>query len=190
MGANVGLGAFAHEIQKERGMTGGFLGSKGEKFRNELPGQRKDADQRLAALQEALRGLDRSGYPAEVIQALDKAMNAVKELPGVRGGVDRLDIAGPKAIGYYTDTIELLLGVGRQAKTLASDEKLARLSVTYLNFSFAKERVGVERGADQCVRRRQVQPGAAGAFPQERLGPGHLHARVRGDRRTAPVRVV
>ena len=145
MGANVKLGAFAHEIQKERGMTGGFLGSKGEKFRNELPGQRKDADQRLAALQEALRGLDRSGYPAEVIQALDKAMNAVKELPGVRGGVDRLDIAGPKAIGYYTDTIELLLGVGRQAKTLASDEKLARLSVTYSNFSFAKERVGVER---------------------------------------------
>ncbi|HUX89146.1 MAG TPA: methyl-accepting chemotaxis protein [Gallionellaceae bacterium] len=141
----VKIGAFSHEMQKERGMTGGFLGSKGEKFKNELPEQRKESDQRLATLQEELRDLDRSAYPAEVIQALDKALNAIKDLPGIRESVSRLDISGTRAIGYYTDTIELLLGVGRQAKMLASNESLARLLVSYSNFSFAKERVGVGR---------------------------------------------
>jgi methyl-accepting chemotaxis protein len=141
----VKIGAFSHEMQKERGMTGAFLGSKGEKFKNELPEQRKETDKRLLALQEMLRVLDRSAYPAEVMQALDKALNAVKGLPGMRDEVSQLDIGVSKAIGYYTDTIELLLGVGRQAKMLASNERLARLFVSYSNFSFAKERVGVGR---------------------------------------------
>ena len=35
-----------HELQKERGMTAGFLGSKGSKFGNKLKSQRQNADQK------------------------------------------------------------------------------------------------------------------------------------------------
>jgi len=35
-----------HELQKERGMTAGFLGSKGTKFANELKNQRQNTDQK------------------------------------------------------------------------------------------------------------------------------------------------
>ncbi len=49
---SVKLGAVAHEIQKERGMTGGFLGSKGRMFAAELPAQRQEADKRLAEFWE------------------------------------------------------------------------------------------------------------------------------------------
>ena len=36
-----------HELQKERGMTAGFLGSKGTKFAQKLPSQRNLATEKL-----------------------------------------------------------------------------------------------------------------------------------------------
>lgn len=44
------IGALVHETQKERGMTAGFIGSKGEKFKLELPNQRNLVDDRLKDL--------------------------------------------------------------------------------------------------------------------------------------------
>ena len=40
-GLAVRISALVHETQKERGMTAGFLGSKGKKFASELPRHRR-----------------------------------------------------------------------------------------------------------------------------------------------------
>ena len=37
-----------HELQKERGMTAGFIGSKDTKFANKLKNQRQNTDQKLS----------------------------------------------------------------------------------------------------------------------------------------------
>ena len=50
--------ALVHELQKERGMTGGFLGSKGAKFASELPAQRSETDKRAAELNAFLKSFD------------------------------------------------------------------------------------------------------------------------------------
>ncbi len=47
---SVKIGALAHELQKERGMTAGFMASKGVKFADELPAQRQDTDKRKGDL--------------------------------------------------------------------------------------------------------------------------------------------
>jgi methyl-accepting chemotaxis protein len=141
----VKIGAFSHEMQKEPRHDRG-LGQQGDKFKNELPSNSAKQPTRVwRHCRRCCACLDRSSYPIEVMQALDKALNAVKGLPGVRDDVSQLNISPAKAIGYYTDTVELLLGVGRQAKMLAPNERLARHLVTDLNFSFGKERAGVER---------------------------------------------
>ena len=43
--------ALVHELQKERGMSAGFLGSKGAKFKNEIGKQRALVDNRFANYQ-------------------------------------------------------------------------------------------------------------------------------------------
>src|SRR5258708_6381855 len=43
-----------HELQKERGMSSGFVASKGVEFVAALPIQRTDSDRRIGALREAL----------------------------------------------------------------------------------------------------------------------------------------
>ena len=44
---SIKIGNLVHETQKERGMTAGFLGSKGEKFSTELLTQRLVVDEKL-----------------------------------------------------------------------------------------------------------------------------------------------
>ena len=52
------VGALAHEMQKERGMSAGFLGSKGANFAAELPKQREATDKQRKALADVLARFD------------------------------------------------------------------------------------------------------------------------------------
>ncbi|HJP37235.1 MAG TPA: nitrate- and nitrite sensing domain-containing protein [Gammaproteobacteria bacterium] len=47
---SVNLSGLVHELQKERGASAGYLGSKGEKFGKELTAQHKEADSKNEAL--------------------------------------------------------------------------------------------------------------------------------------------
>ena len=48
---SVKMGEVAHELQKERGMSALFIGSKGAKFAKELPEQRVKSDGKIETLQ-------------------------------------------------------------------------------------------------------------------------------------------
>ena len=39
-----------HELQKERGMSAGYIGSKGQNFKTKLPNQWEDTDEKTAML--------------------------------------------------------------------------------------------------------------------------------------------
>ncbi len=145
VGVSVKLGAVTHELQKERGMTGGFLGSKGRIFAAELPAQRQEVDKRLAELKEALKGFDKSQYDSALAKALETSMGQLDGLPAKRDAVSGFNIAGAEAIGYYTRTIGAMLLVARQAMLLSNDSRLTQLAASYSNLSHAKERTGVER---------------------------------------------
>ena len=63
-----------HELQKERGMTAGYLGSKGKKFVNKLPEQRNTVDKRLADLKVFIGENDIKNYGGE---ALGQKVNSI-----------------------------------------------------------------------------------------------------------------
>ncbi len=142
---SVKLGGVAHEVQRERGMTGGFLGSKGQRFATELVSQRKEVDGRVDELRGALTSFDRGGYDASLAESLDTATRLLDELPSKRDAVTRFAISVPDAIGYYTQTIGAMLQVTRRAVLITGDGVLTQLLAAYSNLSHAKERVGIER---------------------------------------------
>ncbi len=142
---SVEFAALAHELQVERGMTGGFIGSKGQRFATELPAQRAESDRRLVAIKEALGDFDRAAYPEVLGQALDETQRQLRELGSIRSAVSSESISGTDATGYYTRTIDSLLAIGRQGMLLSDDREVTRLAAAYSNLSHAKERVGIER---------------------------------------------
>ena len=154
------MSAFVHECQKERGMTAGFLGSKGAKFVTELPAQRKLSDERLQSLQTFLQANPLDTFPVEISSSVSNALGMVSKLDSTRQRVSSLDIPAKDAIGYYTSMNGAFLNAVGGVSHLSSDDQLARELAAYTNFLKSKERAGIERAV------------LTNTFSKDAFGPG------------------
>ena len=98
-------------MQKERGMSAGFIASKGAKFAQELPGQRKLTDEKQAALADTLNSFDAASFGTGLVSGIEEAQQALSELSNKRGQISNLDISVPQMAGYYSPTIAKLLKI-------------------------------------------------------------------------------
>ncbi|MEO5345400.1 MAG: nitrate- and nitrite sensing domain-containing protein [Magnetococcus sp. YQC-9] len=145
-GLAVRASALIHEVQKERGMSAGFIGSKGNKFKEELPAQRlRGTDTRIRALDDHLVGLDSHVYGSTFQAELDKGRKLLGKIGEIRTRVDHLDIPAPEVIRYYTETITAFLNLIETLFNLAPNVELAAQVSAYVNLLHSKERAGQER---------------------------------------------
>lgn len=156
----VHISALVHETQKERGMTAGFLGSKGEQFSSALPGQRATTDTRAAELREYIGTLEREDLGSTVTGPLDAALRDLDGIGQIRAAVSRLDIKGADAIGYYTGLNARMLDIVAQLAKQTDQGAIVRELAGYESFLLAKERAGVERAV------------LANTFAADRFAPG------------------
>ena len=141
---SVAASALVHELQKERGLSAGFIGSKGEKFRDALDKQRRDSDARRKALTEIFSArVDE--LPPAVSANLRKANDAIAALEGKRGEVSALKLAGPASFAFYTGSIDnYLIAVSGVVATIDEIQMMRSFSA-YAMFLAAKEQAGRER---------------------------------------------
>ncbi|MDM5148267.1 methyl-accepting chemotaxis protein [Aeromonas salmonicida] len=124
----------AHELQKERGMSAGFLGSGGNKFRDALPAQRKLVDTLLVRFHED---------PA--LLALGEVQQALTGLTAMRERVGALGVEVAEQVGFYSRLISQLLAVVDQVSLNSQDATIALQTNAYAAFLQSKERMGLER---------------------------------------------
>ncbi len=134
-----------HEIQKERGMTAGFLNSSGNKFVRELPQQRLKADSQKQILDDYLKQFDDTSYGTNFSNSLSAMVRQGEQIAKMRSKVDQQAVVLKDAISFYTAFNTKLLGLGGFIPSLTTDATLAKLSGAYGNFSQSKERAGIER---------------------------------------------
>jgi methyl-accepting chemotaxis protein len=154
------IGALVHETQKERGMTAGFLGSAGEKFKTELPAQREETSKKVKELQTFLSDFDNTLYGEELNKNLSDALSELERISEIRNNVTSLNIPTPKAIGYYTNTNTKLLNLISTISKLSNSARVSQDIVGYLNFLLSKERAGIERAV------------GTNTFAKNSFGPG------------------
>lgn len=139
------VGTLIHELQKERGMSAGFIGSKGANFAGELPVQRTEVDSRMAALDRHLMTFDALTFGDKLAGQISEARQRLQELPSVRQAVSALTLGGADAIGYYSKTIASLLAVVAQTSSVSSVPDVSRLASAYDALLRGKEFAGIER---------------------------------------------
>ncbi|MEZ8435529.1 methyl-accepting chemotaxis protein [Vibrio splendidus] len=149
-----------HELQKERGMTAGFIGSQGTKFVSELRAQRTSADnrrnQRTEYWQSAEIDLPQiSRLNTEISQSLN-------QITSIRNRVDSQSIPLSEALGYYTKLNAKLLSVSALIAELSSEATITTETIAYYNFLQGKERAGIERAV------------LNNTFSKNEFGPGML----------------
>jgi methyl-accepting chemotaxis protein len=142
----VRVSSLLHETQKERGMTAGFLGSKGKNFANKLPRQRQDnTNQRIDELDQFLKTFKVSDFDSQLASTLSEALRDLDGLKSIRRQVDSLSIPAGKAIGYYTKMNAIFLKSIGRIPALADNMAMSYLTNAYTNFLLGKERAGIER---------------------------------------------
>ncbi len=151
-GALEGLARFAtdvsavvHELQKERGLSAGFIGSKGAVFGSELKAQRAESDKSVGRYREGLARTQVEDFGQAFAGKIKTAESALGRLQDTRVKVDGLAIPGPDSAAYYTGAIGNLLIVVSDIVLLASDPRVANTAAAYLNILEGKERAGQER---------------------------------------------
>jgi methyl-accepting chemotaxis protein len=131
-----------HELQKERGMSAGFIGSKGSEFVSELKNQRTLTDKEVNSLKSFMVDID---YQQQINKTMQQLFNDLGQLQTIRQQVDTLSITLPKALRYYTANNLLILDLnGHLASELEETKSGERFLILY-NIAYAKEQAGIER---------------------------------------------
>lgn len=149
-----------HELQKERGMTAGFIGSQGTKFVGELRSQRTNADNRRDQRNEYWQTADIT-LP-QITRLNTEISNSLNQLSSIRSRVDSQSIPLSEALGYYTQLNAKLLSVSALIAELSSDAAITTETIAYYNFLQGKERAGIERAV------------LNNTFSKNEFGPGML----------------
>lgn len=132
-----------HELQKERGMTAGFIGSNGSKFSVKLRKQRADTDAKQAKM---MRFWQQNEFSDNQIQQLHMRITQdLSMLTSIRNKVDAQNIELASALRYYTQLNAKLLSVSGLIVDISSDASITAETIAYYNFLQGKERAGIER---------------------------------------------
>ncbi len=110
-------------LQQERGLSSGYLGSKGQKFTIQLKEIREKVDQDY------------------------KKLSANEQLRDIRNKIDSLNISTMQAFSFYTHTIKKLEKYYFITTSHIDDAYILKQLQAYINLSFMKEALGQIRGS-------------------------------------------
>ncbi len=134
-----------HNLQKERGSSAGFIGSKGTKFKDELTAIKKDSDAAKAELERFYASLDLNSLPASLKSSMQQAISNLTKLSEIRSGVSSLSVEVDTPVNYYTSTIAQFLVSIEEILKVSSNAKVNNSLNAFVNFLYSKERAGLER---------------------------------------------
>jgi len=134
-----------HETQKERGMTAGYLGSHGVKFKSKLPHQRELTNNRERELKEFLSSINSSNFNKNINHYINISLNALSKLEYKRKQIDNLNISTNQAIGYFSDMNNKFLNIIVEISKTSKVPQITQNLIAYSNFLFSKENAGKER---------------------------------------------
>ncbi len=81
------ISQLVHDLQKERGTSAGFFGSKGEKLGSMLTSQRRDTDIKRNTLTEFIADFNLKNFDSELDYKMNKALSHLTNIDRERQGI-------------------------------------------------------------------------------------------------------
>ncbi|OAB49533.1 methyl-accepting chemotaxis protein [Pseudomonas thivervalensis] len=123
-------------LQRERGASGVFLGSGGKSMGERMAQARQGSNTSV----EVVRRLSASGSAQ-----LDNVLQALDQLPAIRGQVDKLGISSTESGVRYTEIIQALMGYTHSLEATINNATIVHALNALNQFIEMKERAGRER---------------------------------------------
>ncbi|MGR5945756.1 methyl-accepting chemotaxis protein [Enterobacter sp. C4G1] len=138
-------GDVVHQLQRERGMSAGFIGSRGQSFREELAAQQKLTDDALYKLNQTLASTNKDLLKNEIFATLNVFKDNIQHLKSTRNSINKLNIDSPQSSKFYTQTISGMLNFVGGMIHLSTSGSMANELAAYYSLLNLKEQAGVER---------------------------------------------
>ena len=143
VGLSTRLANLVHTMQGERGMTSGFVSSKGATMADTLPQARKATDQATAEVTQFLA--EHGTLPADVRAAAGEAMTSVQGAVDQRASADAFEKPAPEYVAAYTKPVNELLEALASVTYATNDADMTRDLGALAALASAKESAGLER---------------------------------------------
>jgi len=145
-GLAVRISALVHELQKERGLTAGYMNSGGVRFSAEAAAQRTETDREAEGLRESIGGVDIVGFGTKFTATMDGALSALEMIQKRRGSADSLKVPEEEIFDYYSKMIGSFFDTIFAISALSTNSEESIMTFGYVNLLQAKERTAMERG--------------------------------------------
>ncbi|RVU37701.1 HAMP domain-containing protein [Rheinheimera riviphila] len=127
------LAALVNRLQVERGSSGVFLSSQGQRFADKVPASRRDTDQHLQQ------------FNAQQLPQLAAMQQQLTDLTALRRDIDNFSIKSTDSAARYTALITGLLQVSHQTEQQVAHREMARQLGVINQLMEMIERAGRER---------------------------------------------
>ena len=134
-----------HELQRERGLSAGFITSRGARFSDEIRQQRSLSDQASEQLSTLIADTDLTSLGASFTNRLQNADSRSKRLAETRGKINDFSFSAADSFTYYTQTIAAWLDLIAYMTTLSSNSAVNQAINAHVMLLNAKEQAGQER---------------------------------------------
>jgi len=160
---SIKISAYVHEMQKERGATGLFMGSDGTEFQQVLADQRALTDTKRDDLNKFLEKFDTDKFGPEFAVTFDGAFDLYAQLGTHRNNADAQSISDRQGIDFYTTHNALMLDVIHFISKTSSNAEISTIISSYVSFLEGKEKAGAERALMSNI------------FAADKFGPGDFN---------------
>jgi methyl-accepting chemotaxis protein len=152
MNLNSNISQVLHELQKERGASAGYIGSKGEKFSDILKNQRLSTNKKIKNLENFIKDNNIIQLSeAEAKNEINKIFQELDKISSIRPNVDEFKIALKDAVAYYSNINSSLLHLTTYSFKNSKDADLSSQAMAYYEFLEAKELAGLERAIGSAI---------------------------------------
>ncbi len=130
-----------HSLQKERGLSCGYVVNKNEKFKKELLLQRKQSDTKIKMMRNFLENISSKQFK----YSSQKLLFNVSKLNQIRAKIDKYNLPYNSVIKYYSTINACLLDIIINISKNSHIPLITQNILAYSNFLYLKENMGIER---------------------------------------------
>jgi methyl-accepting chemotaxis protein len=141
------MSALVHDLQSERGVSGGFLASNGTQFLGQLRTQRKVVDKELQSFRLLVGSLDMRNYSKKFRTKIKDTLGKLDQLEMIRKNIDSFSTSLENTMKYYMDINGAFLSSIAEIAKISTDAKISMELNGYSAYALAKEKAAAQVAA-------------------------------------------
>jgi methyl-accepting chemotaxis protein len=158
------LSDMVHALQVERGLTAGFIGSKGSQNASQLTTARSQTDAAVGEFQTVTEELAKA-VEFDLSASRQSIGSSLGEIATLRRSVDSLSATGAQSFSFYTGAVGKIVGLSGNIAATAQDAGIAQQMSAYVQLMQAKEIAGQERAlGNGFITAKRVDPSRFAEF--------------------------